>query len=204
MYRGSRPRILPIIIAIIVIALIIAGLVSIGRLVLFPSSGSDKEKKEQGTSQSTLKDELLKTDSDRSVRYTVRGSLVADEKFRSYQIIVSPTERRVTEYQGYLDKVTESRNFGNSQTAYDEFVHALDKTDISKTREVKDNDLRGVCATNGRLYVFETFQASKATNTIWTSTCSGSQGTMTAKIDQVHALFVNQIPDFKPMFDKVY
>lgn len=202
MYRGSRPRILPILIAIIVIALIIAGLVSIGRLIFFPGNSTDKQSR--GEQQTTLRDEVLNTGNDRSVRYTVRGSLVADEKFRSYQIIVSPSERRITEYQGYLDKVTASRSFGNNQTAYDEFVYALDKTNISETREVKDTDMRGVCATNGRLYVFETFQGSKSTNTIWTSTCSGSPGTMTAKIDQVHALFVNQIPDFAPMFDKVY
>lgn len=201
MYRGSKPRIVPILIAILIIGLIIAGLVSLGRMILFPSGGTPRE---DSVNKPTLQEEVLNTDSDRSVRYTVRGSLIADENFRSYQIIISPTERRVTEYQGYLDKITASRTFDNNQTAYDEFVHALDRAEISVTREVKDEDMRGVCATNGRLYVFETFQGTKATNTIWTSTCSGSPGTMKAKIGQIHALFRNQIPDFQPMFDKVY
>lgn len=203
MYRGSKPRIIPILIAILVIGLIVAGLVSLGRMILFPSDGGTSTG-EQSATEPTLEEEVLNTDSDRSVRYTVRGAIIADEKFRSYQIIVSPTERRVTEYQGYLDTITASRTFPNNQTAYDEFVHALANADIAAVREVKDEDMRGVCATNGRLYVFETVSGTRATNTIWTSTCSGSPGTMKAKIGQIHALFTNQIPDFQPMFDKVY
>lgn len=202
MYRGNKPRIIPILIAILIIGAIIAGLVSLGRMILFPGAGGDTDS--QSTTEPTLREEVLNTDSDRSVRYTVRGAIIADENFRSYQIVVSPTERRITEYRGYLDTITASRTFPNNQTAYDEFVHALDKAEISVTRDVKDEDMRGVCATNGRLYVFETFRGNRATNTIWTSTCSGSPGTMKAKPGQIHALFTNQIPDFQPMFDKVY
>lgn len=202
MYRGSKPRIVPLLIAVVVIGLLIAGLVSLGRLIFLPNSSSNQQSK--SASQPVLQDEVLKTTADRSVRYTVRGSLVADENFRSYQITISPTERTIVEYKGYLSEVTNTRTFGNNFAAYDEFVHALSNADIGKTRSISDDDMRGVCATNGRLYQFETLAEGKTTRSIWTSTCSGSPGTMTAKISQVHALFVNQIPDFKPMFDKVY
>jgi len=202
MYRGSKPRIVPFLIAIVVIGLLVAGLVSLGRIIFFPNSSNNQQTKTAG--QPVLADEVLKTTADRSVRYTVRGSLVADENFRSYQLTISPTSRTIVEYKGYLSEVTSSRTFANNFTAYDEFVHALDKAEISKTRDISNDDMRGVCATNGRLYQFETLADGNPTRSIWTSTCSGSPGTMSAKINQIHMLFVNQIPDFKPMFDKVY
>ena len=134
----------------------------------------------------------------------MRGPIVADENFRSYQIIVTPTSRVYTEYAGYLDKVITSRTLTNNQQAYEQFIYALDKADIGKTRNLSDSsDLRGVCATGGRAYKFETLDGNTATKTLWTSTCSGSQGTMASNVVQIHALFANQIPDFKPVFDKV-
>lgn len=197
MYRGSKPRILPLIIAIVVIALIIAGVVSLARMIFFSSDTTN-----QNEEQVSMRDEVLDTTTGRSVRYTVRGSIVADENFSSYQITVSPSARTYVAYSGYLETPTQTRSFANSTKAYEEFVHALDKADIAKTRKVENDDIRGVCATNGRLYVFETLNLNTVTSSVWTSTCSGSKGSMGANISQIHALFANQIPDFEPMFDK--
>jgi len=201
MYRGSRPRILPIIVVIVIVALVVAAIVTVGRM-LFSGSGDTRDNKK--TTSSVIEQAVLAQDSDRSVRWTVRGPIVADEKFRSYQIIVSPSTRTFVTYSGYLDQVIDTKTYSNNLKAYEQFVYALDKTDIAKARDTKDADLRGVCATNGLAYEFETLVNDDPDHTMWSSTCKDSQGTMTADPLQVQALFVNQVPDFRPLFTKIY
>lgn len=201
MYRGSRPRILPIIVVIVIVALVVATLVTAGRMLF--SGDSSKDNKKVSSSSLTEK-ALLNGSTDRSVRWTVRGPIVSNEKFRSYQITVSPSERTYVIYSGYLDQVTSTKTYDNNADAYEQFTYALDKTGISKTRDVPDADLRGVCATQGLAYKFETLSNNDADHTMWSSTCKDSPGTMTADALQVQALFVNQIPDFHSLFNKIY
>lgn len=200
MYRGSNPRILPIIIIILVIAIVIAGLVSLGRLFFTGGGSTDATPESTESVLTAVKD----TDNGRSVRWTVRGPIVADEKFRSYEITVSPSERKFITYSGYLDQVIDTHSYTNNTQAYEQFVYALDKAEIGQTRNAKDTDFRGVCATDGFVYVFSTLSGETPDHTLWTSSCRGSKGTMGANPVQLHALFVNQIPDFKPLFNQIY
>ena len=146
MYRGSGPRVLPIIIVIIVVALVVAALVTVGRM-LFSGGGSSDNTDNTTVS---LQDAVLDKSSDRAVRWTVRGPIVADEKFRSYQITVTPTSRTFVTYSGYLDQVNDTKKYDNNARAYEEFVFALDKASIGKTRKSSDEEFRGVCATCSR------------------------------------------------------
>lgn len=194
MYKGNKPKIFPILIAVIIVALVIAALVSLGRM-LFTSGGGEKTAVPSESQQ--VREDTLNTASGRSVRFTERGSIVADENFKSYQIVITPTTRTYTTYSGYLDRVVDVKTYQNNSRAYEEFVYALDKANISKLQKTEDGtDIRGVCATNGRLYVYETANSGTATHTLWTSTCSGSKGNMGASVAQIKALFVNQVPDF--------
>jgi hypothetical protein len=197
MYRGSNPRIVPIIVTIVVVALVISGIVALGR-VFFSSSSSST------STTPTLSSSVLNTGEDRSVRWTVRGPIVADENFRSYQITISASSRNYTVYSGYLKSVISTNSYENNDRAYDEFVHALINADITNTRSASNDDLRGVCATGGIAYEFETLNGSDVDQSLWSSTCSQSKGTMAADALKIHALFVNQIPDFKPLFTSVY
>lgn len=200
MYRGKNPRILPIIIIIVVVALIIAAIFSIGRMILSNSTNSN-----QPADQSSLISDVLNTEDGRGVTLTVRGPIVADEEFKSYQINITPTSRTYTVYRGYLDNVISRKTYENNRSAYEQFVYALDKADIAKTRKSNDDgDLRGVCATGGLAYKFETILNNEVKDTLWTSTCEGSRGTMAASVDRVHALFANQIPDFEPLFNQYH
>jgi hypothetical protein len=191
---------MPIIIIILVVAFVVAGLVSLGRL-FFTGNGSTTTTPESTESVLTS---VKNTENGRSVSWTVRGPIVADEKFRSYQITVSPSERKFVTYSGYLDQVTDSKSFTNNQKAYEQFVYALDKAGIGQTHNAEDTDFRGVCATDGFVYIFNTLNGESSDHTLWTSSCKGSKGTKGANVTQVHALFVNQIPDFKPIFSQIY
>jgi len=199
MYRGSNPRILPIIIVIIVVALVVAALVTVGRLLFSGSSSSSDDK-----NTTSLQESVLDRTASRSVRWTVRGPIVADEKFRSYQVVVSPSNRTFVTYSGYLDQVMETKTYNNNVKAYEEFVYALDKAGISKTRNSANTEFRGVCATRGIAYMFETMNDANVDNSIWSSSCKDSAGTMGADPLKIHALFVNQIPDYKPLFNDIY
>ena len=201
MYRGSGPRVLPLIIAIIVIALVIAALVTVGRMLFSGGGDTDPKKDAPGTS---LQDTTLERTADRSVRWTVRGPIVADEKYRSYQITVSPNSRMYVTYSGYLEQVISTKSYDNNAKAYEEFVYALDKAAIGKTRNDPTAEFRGVCATQGVAYMYETLKNNDADNSVWSSTCKDSPGTMGADPLKIQALFVNQIPDFNPLFNQIY
>ncbi len=194
MYRGSKPKIIPIIIAIIIMALIIAALVSLGRMLF---GGNSTTKTNAASESQQVRSDTLDMASGRALRFTERGPIVADENFKSYQIIITPTTRTYTTYSGYLDRVVGSKTYQNNQRAYEELAYALDKANISKLLDNNtSDDIRGVCATNGYLYLYETVNNSAATHTVWTTTCAASKGNMGANIAQVKALFVNQIPDY--------
>lgn len=193
MYKGNKIRIVPILIIVIIAALVIAALVSIGR-VMFGGSGTGDATVSESQQ---IRDDTLNTAIGRAVRFTERGPIVADENFKSYRVVVTPTERTYTTYSGYLDHVVTTKTYQNNSRAYEELVYALDKANISKLQNAgAGDDIRGVCATNGRLYVFEATNNDAVTHTLWTSTCSGSKGSMGANVAQIKALFANQIPDF--------
>jgi hypothetical protein len=198
MYRGNSSRILPVIVVLIVIAIAIAALVSAGRAIF---GGGDQTTQ---TQVDTGRDALLNTSLSRSVRMTVRGPIVADESFRSYQMTIDPASRSFAAYAGYLDQTTGSKQYGNNAKAYEEFVYALEKANLMKGEELKDEkgDTRGVCAT-GRVYEFEVLQNGNAVKRLWTSTCKGSAGSLKASVKQVEALFHAQIPDSKALLKPV-
>lgn len=187
-YRSSR--VLPTILTIVVIIVAIAGLVGLGRWI-FGGTGNNNT-----SVVDTSQQNLLDTTDGRAVSMTVRGPIVADEDFRSYRIIISPTTRDFKAYTGYLETVTSSQTLTNNTAAYSQFVHALDVANLVKGDpfEEKDNNVLGICAI-GKVYEFSLLHDGKEVETLWTSTCSGSPGSLRANVTQVSSLFLNQIPN---------
>jgi len=187
-YRTSR--ILPIILVVVIIIIAIAALVSLARVVFFSNSNTTTAKVD------ISRDALLNTAEGRSVSMTVRGPIVADEEFRSYKIDISSNNRVIRTYAGYLDTVLAQDTLGNSVAAYDQFVHALDKANLTQGKQFdgEKNDIRGICAT-GSVYVFQIMDGNSVVKDLWTSTCSGSKGSLDASVTQLMNLFTQQIPD---------
>jgi len=181
---------------LIVVAIAIAALVSIGRAI-FGGGSSD-------TQTNVGHEALVNTASDRSVRMTVRGPIVADENFRSYQITADSSSRNLTTYSGYVDQTLESKQYSNNVRAYEEFVYALDKAKMMEGDELKDaqNDTRGICA-SGKVYKFEVLKNGSTVKELWTSTCNGSKGSLKANAAQLETLFKKQIPDASTMLEKI-
>lgn len=187
-YRTSR--ILPTILTVIIIVIVIAGIVALARL-LFAGGSSDTEQQVDMSQQN-----LLSTTDGRAVSMTVRGPIVAEEDFRSYRIVVSPSSRTIEAFKGYLDETTSQQTLPNNTAAYDQFVNALDKANLvaGTPFEGDRNNVLGICAT-GRVYEFNLLDGNSVNEMLWTSTCSGSPGSLRASVAQLSQLFLNQIPN---------
>tara|TARA_Y100001970_G_scaffold90187_1_gene113675 strand:- start:124 stop:726 length:603 start_codon:yes stop_codon:yes gene_type:complete len=190
MARYRTNRILPVILTIVIIVIAIAGLVAFARILFFSDSS------DTATQVDTSQQQLLDTSAGNAVSMTVRGAIVAQENFRSYQIVISPTERTIKTFSGYLGTVIEQQTLTNNVAAYDQFVHALDKANMVKGAPFtgEQNDVLGICAT-GKLYEFSTLKNGDTVEMLWTSTCSGSPGSLQANSTQLSKLFLAQIPD---------
>jgi hypothetical protein len=189
MYRGKTTRIFPIILVILVVAIAIAALVSLGRAIF---SGDQSSSPAIDTSKQALQSTAI----DASVQMTVRGPIVADENFRSYQVTVTPSSRDMTTYAGYGKRPIESQQLSNTHAAYEQFVYALDRANLVSGTELTGDkdDTRGICAT-GRLYEFAVRRGDTTVKHLWTSSCSGSTGSLRADLEQVQGLFLAQLPD---------
>lgn len=192
MQRSRSTRLFPLFITLVVIALVIAVVISLVR-TFFAGNDNATNTSQVAEQQSSL----LKTDGNRSVKMTVRGPIVANEQFTSYAIEASPDERSMNIYKGYEEDRVDGKHFTNNQKAYEEFVYALDKANMMKGEVPSDdtlNDLRGICAT-GYVYEFSILENGATDKRLWTSTCSGSKGTLDASQSQLSSLFLAQIPD---------
>lgn len=199
MARLSSSRIIPVVLVIIIVAVTIAALISLTRAVFFSSTSTT-----ENNSVDISKVALLSTTSERSVRLTVRGPIVADELFHSYQITISPSSRMLNTYSGYLAGQVDQLALTNNIPAYEQFVYALDKANLVKGAELTGdkNDTRGICAT-GRVYQFEVIKADNIIKDLWTSTCKGSVGSLDADVDQLTDLFIDQLPSASTLIRKV-
>src|SRR5690606_13468861 len=106
MYR-DRSKLLPIALVAIVAVVAIIAMVSLGRALL---NGGDKDEVVDDSANRAL----LTTEMDRSVRMTVRGPIVAEEDFRSYEVEISPIGRRMSIYEGYQKEILDANRLTNS------------------------------------------------------------------------------------------
>lgn len=193
MQRNNGAKFFPLIIIIVIVALVIAAIVSIGRAVFNSGDGNDTEQTSQIDEN---REALLNTSTGRSVSMTIRGPIVAQENFTSYRVAVSNTERSLNVYKGYLEEQTSGKTLANNTQAYEQFVYALDKANMTKSRDQANddtNDLRGICA-GGYVYEYAVLSGDNEVRKLWTSTCEGSKGTLNASKDQLNRLFLAQIP----------
>ncbi len=192
-------RIIPIALILIIVAIAIAGLVTLARTVFFSGGSGTASQADVG------KEALLSSDADHSVAFSARGPIVASESFKTYQIKITPSSRALTMYKGYSGQVVNKVSFDNNVTSYQQFVFALHKANLIKGSELTgdSNDTRGICA-SGSVYEFTVMAGTNTAKQLWTSTCSGSKGSLSASADQLISLFMAQIPNAKDTLSKSF
>ena len=191
-------QLLPVILIVVIVVVSVAAIVALARTLLFGGGESTDQTEEPE------KVALVQTTSDRSVRMTIRGPITADEKFRSYQITVSPSSRVMTTYAGYLDQQIDTVQLDNNTRAYEEFVFALNRAGMmdGTPLEGEQNDRRGLCPT-GKILEFETLQNSQSVELLWTSTCGNAKGSFKANSSQISDMFLAQIPQGPDLLKKI-
>lgn len=196
MYKGNRSKFFPIVVIIVIIAIIVFGLVSVIRM-LFNRGDSTPEPKTTSVSS-----QLLNTADNQSVSMIVRGPVVANEQFRSYQVTISPSGRSITAWQGY-DKtnVIATRSYDNNTSAYTQFVNALDYAGYAKTNATKNNDTKGLCA-DGKVYNFQIGSGSNVTDDRWTTNC-GVKGSFGGNGPAIRELFLDQLPEASDITNQI-
>lgn len=201
MANNKFARILPIALTLIIAAVTIAALVSLVRFIFFPDISTKTTKPDNEISREAL----LNTSADRAVSLTTRGPIVADESFKSYTFKITPANRSLTLYKGYSNNPVKVVSLPNNTSAYAQFVHALDKANMVKGVELKgdSNDLRGICAT-GNVFEYQTLKSDVVQKGLWTSTCSGSRGSLNASSEQLTNLFMAQIPNSRTVINEVW
>lgn len=184
-YRTTR--FLQITFAVLVVVLVIGVIGYVGRMLFFPTAVVNSPDKGQTALVSTL--------ADSQVRMTVRGPIVADENFRTYQFAITPNERLLTLSKGYMDEQFDNIALSNNIPSYEQFVYALSRAGMMNGAELsgESNDTRGICAT-GRLYKFEVLKAGKTVKMLWSTSCGNTSGSETANISTLRKLFIDQIP----------
>lgn len=197
---SQKNRILPVLVVVIVMIIAVAALVSLARAIFFSGDRDSGSTQQVDVSREALLDAGL----DHRVQMTVRGPIVADEEFNSFRITVQPDARTMTTYQGYLDKQVDRIDLGNNVKAYEEFVNALDKANLTEGEAFKDDadNTKGICAT-GRIYEYEIIKGDDVIKRLWASTCKGSPGSLKASVDQLTNLFTAQIPDARTPLKKI-
>jgi hypothetical protein len=133
-----------------------------------------------------------------SVSWTEAGRVNGDDIHRQVRVIVSRDQRVIDIIQGYSGNVINTKQYYNTQNAYDVFLRALntEKFLLAK-KNVKNTDDRGQCPL-GLRDIFQLEQDNKQLARLWSSTCSGV-GTFAGKTADLQALFKRQIPDYDTM-----
>lgn len=182
-------RIIPVIFIMAIIGLIIAVIVTVARVV-FTSEGTSSEEIDYSY------DALVMTAADSKVRMTVRGPIVGNDEFRSYQVSITPSSRDFVRYKGYLETPIGSRHYSNNNKAYDEFVQALAKAGLADgvPLEGEADDTTGVCA-KGQIHEYEIISGDNVVKRLWTSTCDDIAGSLDASDSYLRGLFLAQVPD---------
>lgn len=188
MQRSGLSRILPIALILVVIAVAVAGLFSLGQSMF----GGDTQ---SGIAVNEGEEALTRTENGSGVRMTVRGEIVGNGEFNSYTITIRPTYRNMTTYVGYEKQIVERRELNNNKEAYEQLVYALQRLNYMGATpfEGERNDTRGICAT-GLLYEFEVLRDNRSVQKLWTTSCDDS-GSFDANLTRVRELFQDQIPD---------
>lgn len=198
-----KSQLVPVIIIVLIVVVSVAAIVSLARTIFF-SGGSGDNSSGQKTSIQTQQDALLNTQADRAVRMTVRGPITANEKFRSYQITITPSSRNMTTFESYLDQQIDTVQLDNNVKAYEQFVFALNRAGMmsGKPFEGDADDTRGICS-SGKVLEFETLQNAQTVTHLWTTTCSGTKGSLTADSSYLGDMFLKQVPQGPTLLKKI-
>lgn len=198
--KSKLIRLAPILLIIAIAIFSIALIVTIGRSLMGGNSNNNASNSQTEASKEEIDasvKSLLSLDDGRSVRMKVRGPITAKEDSKYYIVEVSKKNRILRTFRGYdFVDVIDDVVLDNNKAAYEEFVNALNRANMMAGTAFtgEADNLLGICAT-GHIHEFAILKDGNVEKRLWTSTCSGSAGSLKANKDQLQNLFIAQIPN---------
>ncbi len=142
-------------------------------------------------------------DKNSEVSLTTDGQINASEFHRTIKITITANSRNLTVFKGYEGAVLKQQNYPNDKSAYDSFMHSLDKAGFTKEKTgVTQVDERGVCPTGSR-FIYQLRNDDKDLLRLWSVSCTNTQGTFAGVGSTVRSLFQKQIPDYSKQLQGV-
>jgi hypothetical protein len=131
---------------------------------------------------------------DAEVSMTIDGPINANSQHQELRITVSRDNVTFEEFNGYDGSVTKHSSYDNTQTAYDNFLHAIEGVGFTQGNTDKAvADETGVCPLGSR-FIFKLTQDNIDIERFWASTCGPK--TYQGRLDATIQLFENQVPDY--------
>lgn len=130
------------------------------------------------------------------VRLTIEGPVNADELHQSTVISVSRDGREIEADKTYADMPAASATYLNNQTAFDDFMQALQDAGFTKqAKNATQQDETGQCPL-GQRYIYELVTDDTITLRTWSSSCRAATEPFGGNAILVQQLFRAQIPDY--------
>ncbi|MEK7602779.1 MAG: hypothetical protein AAB459_00860 [Patescibacteria group bacterium] len=168
-------------------------------VIIISRPGNESKKQNQNTPKTLVE----YANSEARTIFTTQGRVVGKEDRKSIRVTVDRNERVFEVLTGYDGVVEHSEQFGNSTSAFETFLAALDQAGFTKQRSQPTTlDERGACPL-GKHFIFELSQGENDISRHWATTCGSRIGTSSAKISLVRSLFEAQIPNYSELASNV-
>lgn len=128
--------------------------------------------------------------------YVIEGKLNSEEEHRAIRISVNRNSRTLDILSGYNQTVVQTQTLPNTQSAYEEFLYALENAGFSSSQEARYSSEKGVCPLGTR-YLYEFSNEGDDLLSLWSTTCSKSDGPFAGNASLIRRLFQNQMPDYR-------
>lgn len=169
-------------------------LVTIFAVVIIVSRPNNDAPKTETTAQQQALTNYATTEA-RAI-FTTEGKLVGNEERREIRISVDRNERVLEILTGYDGVVVRTERFGNTTSAYEAFLAALDQAGFTKARKLSaTKEENGACPL-GKHFTYELKQGENEIARHWATTCGAKVGNFAGKRTTIDPLFEAQIPDY--------
>lgn len=140
---------------------------------------------------------------DAQVRLTIDGVINSEEQHRAVKITIGKDQRSIDIIQGYQNHLLKTQVYGNNQSAYFQFLSAINLLGYTKERKTLNNDISGQCPLGSR-FSYELINAGDADFDRWNTSCGSGLGTFGSQSPStVRTLFERQIPDYNTLIQGV-
>ncbi|HUD81386.1 MAG TPA: hypothetical protein VMR08_02020 [Patescibacteria group bacterium] len=141
---------------------------------------------------------------DTSMQFVISGPVSADQTHQAITMNISQTQAQINIIQGYQGQIINSKNFTNNESAYLNFLSALQLAEFTKgTSNLYTTADLGACSFGDRYNLQIINGTGQTIQNFWADSCSNRDGTFKGLLNTVEQLFFAQIPNYGDLTSSV-